>query len=101
VAGGTGRRGSVGRRFGCSSAGGEPVSPGASVLVSYSSLVIASGSSGGYRRPSMEPVQTLRRALLALGLAVTTALIVRMRGSGGTPPRRGGWRELSVTDLDE
>jgi hypothetical protein len=37
---------------------------------------------------------------LALSVTVLAALIVRLRGSGGTPPHRGGWRELSVTDLE-
>jgi hypothetical protein len=40
------------------------------------------------------------RALLALGLTALAALIVRLRGSGGTPPHRGGWREISATDLE-
>lgn len=42
----------------------------------------------------------LSRALLALGLTALAAIIVRLRGSGGTPPQRGGWRELSVTELE-
>lgn len=45
-------------------------------------------------------IQLLSRALLALGLTALAAVIVRLRGSGGTPPHRGGWRELSVTDLE-
>ncbi|HLH46339.1 MAG TPA: hypothetical protein VKV25_04205 [Acidimicrobiales bacterium] len=45
-------------------------------------------------------MQTLRRALLAVAVTAGCALVVRLRGSGGTPPRRGGWRQLSVTDLD-
>ena len=42
----------------------------------------------------------LSRALLAVGMAALVAAIVRLRGSGGTPPHRGGWRQLSVTDLE-
>ena len=42
----------------------------------------------------------LSRALLAVGMAALVAVIVRLRGSGGTPPHRGGWRQLSVTDLE-
>ena len=42
----------------------------------------------------------LSRALLAVGMAALVAVIVRLRGSGGTPPRQGGWRQLSVTDLE-
>ncbi|MDA8062869.1 MAG: hypothetical protein M0T80_10675 [Actinomycetota bacterium] len=43
-------------------------------------------------------VQTLRRVAVALLAAGVAALIVRLRGTGGTPPRRGGWRELPVDD---
>jgi hypothetical protein len=42
----------------------------------------------------------LRRALVALGLAGVIAVVLRLRGSGGTPPQQGGWRELSGPDLD-
>ena len=45
-------------------------------------------------------LKLLSRALLAVGMAALAAVIVRLRGSGGTPPHRGGWRELSVTDLE-
>lgn len=45
-------------------------------------------------------LRLLSRALLALGLTALAAVIVRLRGSGGTPPHRGGWRELSSTDLE-
>lgn len=41
----------------------------------------------------------LRRALVAIGLAGLVAAAVRVRGSGGTPPQGGGWRELSGPDL--
>ncbi|MBS1848163.1 MAG: hypothetical protein JST73_07775 [Actinobacteria bacterium] len=41
----------------------------------------------------------LRRALVALGMAAVVAAAVRLRGTGGTPPRDGGWRELSGPDL--
>ncbi|HLI24434.1 MAG TPA: hypothetical protein VKU91_05735 [Acidimicrobiales bacterium] len=44
-------------------------------------------------------MRAIRRALLALGAAVLAAAIVRLRGSGGTPPKRGGWRELSDAEL--
>ena len=40
-----------------------------------------------------------RRALVALGLAGLVAGFVRLRGSGGTPPQTGGWRELTGSDL--
>lgn len=41
----------------------------------------------------------LRRALVALGLAGIIAAVLRIRGTGGTPPQQGGWRELSGPDL--
>ncbi len=44
-------------------------------------------------------MKALRRALLALGAAALAAAVVRFRGTGGTPPKRGGWRELTDTEL--
>jgi hypothetical protein len=44
-------------------------------------------------------MRALRRALLALGAAGILAAVVRLRGTGGTPPQNGGWRELSGPDL--
>jgi hypothetical protein len=41
----------------------------------------------------------LRRALAAVGIAGVIAVILRLRGSGGTPPQSGGWRELAGPDL--
>jgi hypothetical protein len=41
----------------------------------------------------------LRRAIVALGLAGLIAAVLRVRGSGGTPPQEGGWRELSGPEL--
>jgi len=50
--------------------------------------------------PRLRPVMALlRRALVALGLAALVAAVLRLRGSGGTPPQDGGWRELSGPDL--
>lgn len=40
-----------------------------------------------------------RRALLALGLAGLVAAVLRVRGTGGSPPQDGGWHELSGPDL--
>jgi hypothetical protein len=45
-------------------------------------------------------LRLLSRALFAVSLAALAALVLRLRGSGGTPPHHGGWRELSVTDLE-
>jgi hypothetical protein len=44
-------------------------------------------------------MRALRRALVSLGVAVVAMVVVRLRGSGGTPPRRGGWRELTPEEL--
>lgn len=41
----------------------------------------------------------LRRAIAALGVAVVIAGALRVRGTGGTPPQTGGWRELQGSDL--
>ena len=41
----------------------------------------------------------IRRALVAVGAAGIIAAILRVRGTGGTPPQRGGWRELSPDEL--
>lgn len=49
-----------------------------------------------YRRPTMKMA---RRALVALGVAGLFAAVLRLRGTGGTPPKGGGWRELSGPDL--
>lgn len=43
----------------------------------------------------------LRRSLLALVIAVVTMTAVRLRGSGSTPLRRGGWRELTRSELED
>jgi hypothetical protein len=40
-------------------------------------------------------VKMLRRALGALIVAALVAGGMRLRGSGGVPPQRGGWRELT------
>ena len=45
-------------------------------------------------------MKALRNTLVALGVTVIIAGIVRLRGTGGTPPQRGGWRELPVDELD-
>lgn len=40
----------------------------------------------------------LRRAIAALGIAAVIAGALRARGTGGTPPQTGGWRELQGPD---
>ena len=37
----------------------------------------------------------LRRAIAALSLSCLFAAGLRLRGRGGIPPERGGWRELT------
>ncbi len=44
-------------------------------------------------------INMLRRAFLAFGVAGIVASVLRLRGTGGTPPQEGGWRELSGQDL--
>ncbi|HUQ40204.1 MAG TPA: hypothetical protein VM030_08595 [Acidimicrobiales bacterium] len=44
-------------------------------------------------------MRALRRALLALFTASVVAGLMRLRGSGGVPPKGGGWRELTGPDL--
>ena len=38
----------------------------------------------------------LRRALTAITIAGLVAGALRVRGTGGTPPQRGGWRPLDI-----
>jgi hypothetical protein len=55
------------------------------------------------RRPPLNLLEStmalLRRALVALGIAGFIAGVLRLRGTGGTPPQDGGWRELSGPEL--
>jgi hypothetical protein len=39
-------------------------------------------------------MKVLRRALVALWATVIVAAAIRLRGRGGVPPQRGGWREF-------
>ncbi|MDQ3305956.1 MAG: hypothetical protein M3535_08265 [Actinomycetota bacterium] len=41
----------------------------------------------------------LRRAVLALGVTGLVTAVLRLRGTGGTPPQTGGWRELTGSDF--
>jgi hypothetical protein len=45
-------------------------------------------------------MKAIRRAAAALAVTAVIAGIVRLRGTGGVPPQRGGWRELPVDELD-
>ncbi len=53
------------------------------------------------RRGRGANLKLLSRALFALALTAFAAVVVRLRGSGGTPPHRGGWRELTAADLEQ
>jgi len=44
-------------------------------------------------------VTLIRRAVVAIGVGVAVAAALRVRGSGGTPPQTGGWRELRSDEL--
>jgi len=44
-------------------------------------------------------LRLLRRAVLAMGVGTIVAAILRLRGSGGVPPRQGKWRQLSGPDF--
>ncbi len=44
-------------------------------------------------------IRFLRRASMAVGIMGMVAAVLRLRGTGGTPPQSGGWRELSGSDL--
>ncbi|WP_208029375.1 MULTISPECIES: hypothetical protein [Rhabdothermincola] len=44
-------------------------------------------------------MKMVRKALIAVGLAGIVAAILRLRGTGGTPPKDGGWRELAGPEL--
>jgi len=41
----------------------------------------------------------IRRAMVALFAGVSVAAAIRVRGSGGVPPQKGGWRALEGSDL--
>jgi hypothetical protein len=45
-------------------------------------------------------MRMIRRAFVAIGMAALVAAAVRLRGTGGTPPQSGGWRELTGPELD-
>lgn len=55
---------------------------------------------GGMVSRDEDAMKMLRRVIVALGLAGLIAAVLRARGTGGTPPRSGGWRELSGSDLE-
>lgn len=44
-------------------------------------------------------MKAFRRAILALMTAGLVAGVLRLRGTGGVPPKKGGWRQLDGPDL--
>jgi alpha-beta hydrolase superfamily lysophospholipase len=44
-------------------------------------------------------MKMIRKALAALAIAGLVAAVLRLRGTGGTPPQEGGWRELTGPEL--
>ena len=48
--------------------------------------------------PGARTMKLIRSALGAFAVAAAIAAILRVRGSGGTPPQHGGWRPLDLPD---
>ncbi len=44
-------------------------------------------------------ITLVRRVVAAISMAGMVATFFRLRGTGGTPPRSGGWREVTDDDL--
>ncbi len=44
-------------------------------------------------------ITLVRRVAAAISMAGLVATFFRLRGTGGTPPRSGGWREVTDDDL--
>jgi hypothetical protein len=38
--------------------------------------------------------------MVALFAGISIAAAIRVRGSGGVPPQKGGWRELTGSELE-
>jgi hypothetical protein len=64
-------------------------------------IVASNGNLQGKASQGKANLKLLSRALFAVSLTALAAIIVRLRGSGGTPPHRGGWRELTEADLEQ
>jgi hypothetical protein len=54
---------------------------------------------GECRMGSRGLLTLVRRAMVAILAGVSVAAAIRVRGSGGVPPQKGGWRELKGEDL--
>jgi hypothetical protein len=44
-------------------------------------------------------MKAFRRAVVAVVVAAVVGAVVRLRGTGGTPPTGGGWREVPADEL--
>jgi hypothetical protein len=64
-------------------------------------VVASDGNRQGKASQGKTNLRLLSRALFAVSLTALAAVIVRLRGSGGTPPHRGGWRELTEAELEQ
>ena len=58
-----------------------------------------SAAFAGLQVPDLDARERDRRAILAMGVGTIVAAILRLRGSGGVPPRQGKWRQLSGPDF--
>ena len=45
-------------------------------------------------------MKLVRRVLAVLAMAGIAAAGIRLGGSGGSPPQRGGWRPLELPPID-
>jgi hypothetical protein len=64
-------------------------------------VVASDGNRPGKASQGKTNLRLISRALFAVSLTALAAVIVRLRGSGGTPPHRGGWRELTEAELEQ
>jgi len=45
-------------------------------------------------------ISFIRKIIFVFGLAGLIAAIIKLRGTGGVPPKTGGWKEVLPSDLD-
>jgi hypothetical protein len=68
-------------------------------VTAFKGFRVLGGAEGAGSIPASPTMRTFRRGLLAFIAAGVIAAAIRLRGRGGVPPQRGGWRELSGSDL--